>query len=86
MKNILSKQDILTLVKGKPPLISNYVKLEEQVQSNGFDLTLLEVSSIRSPGTIGITNADRVISGLEPYLVDSSGYFQSGRRLLRYYI
>jgi dUTP pyrophosphatase len=75
MKSILSKQDILNLVKSEPPLISNYVKLEDQVQSNGFDLTLMEVGLIRSPGTIGITNADRVISGLEPYLIDSRGFF-----------
>jgi dUTP pyrophosphatase len=75
MKTILSKQDILTLVAGKPPLVANYIKLEDQVQPNGVDLTVQEVAMIRSPGTIAITNSERVLSGLDPMLTDSKGFY-----------
>jgi dUTP pyrophosphatase len=75
MKTILSKQDILNLVGGNPPLIAECVKLEDQVQPNGFDLTLREIATIRSPGTIAISNNDRVLSGLDPIITDSKGFY-----------
>jgi dUTP pyrophosphatase len=75
LKTILSKQDILNLVNGNPPLVDSYIKLEDQVQPNGFDLTLREISIIRSPGTIAISNSDRVLSGLDPLMTDSYGFF-----------
>jgi dUTP pyrophosphatase len=75
MKTILSKQDILNLINGQPPLIAESVKLEDQVQPNGFDLTVLEIASVRSPGTIATSNSDRVLSGLEPLINDSRGFY-----------
>ena len=75
MKTILSKQDILNLISGARPLLSSYVKLEDQIQTNGFDLTVQEAAMIRSPGTMAISNTDRVISGLDPVITDSNGFF-----------
>jgi dUTP pyrophosphatase len=75
MKTILSKQNILDLIGGNPPLISSYIKLDDQVQPNGFDLTVREIAFIRSPGVIAISNAGRVISGLDPVITDSAGFF-----------
>lgn len=66
MKTILSKKDILALIQQKPPLVEDYVKLDEQLQPNGFDLTLREVASIQSQGKIGISNAQRLLSELNP--------------------
>jgi dUTP pyrophosphatase len=42
-ENRLVPQDILLLLQQKPPLVQDYVNLEDQVQPNGFDLTLKEV-------------------------------------------
>jgi dUTP pyrophosphatase len=75
MQTILSKEDILNLIKGTPPLISEFIKLEDQLQPNGFDLSLREVSFIRSPGTLAFSNAGRVLSGLDPVLIDSEAFY-----------
>ncbi len=62
MKTILSKRDIETFLQAKPPLIEGYVNLDEQLQPNGFDLTLGEVANLQSGGVIGLSNSQRVIS------------------------
>jgi dUTP pyrophosphatase len=66
MKNILSKNNILALIQQKPPLIESFVNLEEQLQPNGFDLTLKEVAMIQSVGQIAVSNKNRQISSLCP--------------------
>ncbi len=66
MKTILSKKDILALINQKPPLIEDYVNLQDQLQPNGFDLTLKEISMIQSGGQIAVSNALRMVSSLCP--------------------
>jgi dUTP pyrophosphatase len=66
MKTVLSKQDILKLIQQKPPLVENFVKLEDQLQPNGFDLTLKDVAMLQTGGQIGVSNTQRVISNLSP--------------------
>ena len=57
MKTILSKQDILDLnPSADTPLIEDYINLEDQLQPNGFDLTLQEVAMLQSGGRIGVSN------------------------------
>jgi len=70
MRTILSKQDIINLIQQKPSLIEEYVNLEEQLQPNGFDLTLREAAAIQTGGRIAVSNADRVISNLCPLAFD----------------
>jgi dUTP pyrophosphatase len=71
LRTILSKKDILALIQQKPPLVEDYLKLDDQVQPNGFDLTLREVAAIQSEGKIGISNAQRVLSDLAPLNFDN---------------
>jgi dUTP pyrophosphatase len=71
MRTVLSKQDILNLIHQKPPLVEQYLKLEDQLQPNGFDLTLREVGQIQTGGQIGVTNAQRTISGFTPLAFDA---------------
>lgn len=66
MKTVLSKQDILKLIQQKPPLVENFVKLEDQLQPNGFDLTLKDVAMLQTGGQIGVSNTQRVVSNLSP--------------------
>ena len=71
---VLSRKDILHLMEQKPPLMEGYISLEEQVQPNGIDLTLREIAMLQSAGTIGVSNSQRVISGLAPLVFDGLGY------------
>jgi len=72
LKTILSKNDIFKLISQKPPLIESYVALDEQLQPNGFDLTLKEVAMIQSGGQIAASNTQRQISSLRPLAFDGT--------------
>ncbi len=74
MGAVLSKQDIHRLLKQDPPLVEGYINLEEQVQPNGFDLTLREVAMLQSPGKITAKNSQRLVSDLAPLVFDGLGF------------
>jgi dUTP pyrophosphatase len=71
---VLSEKDIRRLINQKPPLVEGWVNLDEQVQANGFDLTLRDVSTMLSAGQIALTNQDRKLSGLSPLPFDDKGF------------
>ena len=70
----LSKADILNLINQKPPLVQDYVNLEEQVQPNGLDLTLREIAMMQTSGKIAKSNAERQLPELSPLVFDGLGY------------
>ena len=74
MTTVLTKWDIHRLLKQEPPLIEGYVNLEEQVQSNGFDLTLREVALLQSSGRIAVADNQRLVSDLAPLVFDGLGF------------
>jgi dUTP pyrophosphatase len=76
MKTILSKKDILALIQGRPPLIEEYINLADQLQPNGFDLTLGEIAGLQSEGVIGLSNTQRVISELSALTYDVEGFLE----------
>ena len=59
MTGTLSNQTIFSLINGSPPLIAEYLSLEEQIQPNGFDVTLSSVHTLDTPGRIGKEQNDR---------------------------
>ena len=69
---VLSGGDIRRLIERKPPLVEGWVDLDEQVQANGFDLTLRDVAVMQSAGRITADNRQRVISGLSPLVFDGT--------------
>jgi dUTP pyrophosphatase len=71
---VLSGNDIRRLLKASPPLVEGWLDLDEQVQANGFDLTLRDVSLMRSKGQITVDNRDRVVSWLSPLSFNAAGY------------
>jgi len=71
---VLSKQDIHRLLNEEPPIIEGWIDLEEQVQANGFDLTLREVALPQSVGRIAVANSQRVVSDLAPLVFDGLGF------------
>ena len=74
MAAILAKQDILELLQQQPPLVEGYIDLEQQVQPNGIDLTLREVALLQSPGTIAVSDSQRVVADLAPLVFDGLGF------------
>ena len=74
MTTVLSRHEIQGLLKQKPPLIEGYINLAEQLQPNGFDLTLCEIALLQSPGQIAISNSQRLVSELAPLTFDGLGF------------
>jgi dUTP pyrophosphatase len=74
MRTILSKQNISDLIHQTPPLIEDYLNLEDQLQPNGFDLTLREVAMLQSGGQIGVSNTQRMVSSLTPRVFDGQDF------------
>ncbi len=71
---VLSSQDIQQLLKQEPPLVEGWIDLEEQVQTNGFDLTLREVALLQSAGEITVMNSQRLVSDLASLVFDGLGF------------
>ena len=71
--SVLSGKDIRYLIKQDPPLVEGWIDLDEQVQANGFDLTLRDVAVPQSAGSITADNSQRVISDLSPLVFDGMG-------------
>jgi dUTP pyrophosphatase len=83
---VLSGNDIRRLIKQQPPLIEGWVNLDEQVQPNGFELTLRDVSRYLSAGQIALTNQDRRLSNISPLAFDDNGFIMltAGAYLITY--
>ena len=60
--NPLDKDSIEGLIQGPCPLIKEFLSLENQLQPNGFDITLREVGCMSSAGSIGAATSDRALS------------------------
>ncbi|MFC1937196.1 deoxyuridine 5'-triphosphate nucleotidohydrolase [Chloroflexota bacterium] len=73
MSVVLSARDIRRLLQQQPPLLEGWVDLDEQVQPNGFDLTLREVAMLQSAGKIGFSNSERLLPNLAPLVFDGLG-------------
>ena len=60
--NALDRASIGEKVTGTPPLVEAYLSLDEQLQPNGFDLTLREVNRLVSAGYVGRGTEQRGLS------------------------
>lgn len=74
MSAVLSQHDIYRLLEREPPLIEGYLNLDEQVQPNGFDLTLREIALLESSGKIAISDTERRLPNLAPLAFDGLGF------------
>src|SRR4051794_36957327 len=55
----LGRETLLGLIHGERPLIAGYHSIEDQLQPNGFDLSVAEIGEFVNGGAIGQTNASR---------------------------
>ena len=72
--NPLNREEITRLLERNPPLIEGYVSLESQLQPNGFDLSLQDVSVFETPGVMGSADADRVLADTSLIAYDADGW------------
>lgn len=72
---VLSREQLRALIDSpERSLITGLVDVDSQIQPNGVDLTLREISRHVGRGTIGVDNADRVLPDLEPVPFDEEGW------------
>ena len=69
----LDRDSISELLRGTPPLIEGYSQLSQQLQPNGFDLTLKGVSIYSTPGYLGRLPHQREVSSVEEISGDDEG-------------
>ena len=70
---VLSGKDIRRLIESESPLIEGWINLDEQVQTNGFDLTLRDIAVPQSAGNIPVANDIRILPDLSPLVFDGMG-------------
>ena len=74
MTSALSREDIIELLDQDPPIVQGLRSPQEQIQPNGIDLTIKEISLFNSSGILGLNNDVRVLSSTSPLIFDSTGY------------
>lgn len=74
MTTVLTKSDIHRLLAQEPPLVEGYIDLDQQVQANGFDLTLREIALPQTAGRITTSDQQRAVSDLAPLVYNGLGF------------
>jgi dUTP pyrophosphatase len=70
----LGREELLARIEAEPPLISGYHSLDDQLQPNGFDLSVAEIGTLAGRATIGHANADRVLPDVQTMGFDADGW------------
>ena len=74
--NPLDRESIGKLIHNTPPLLEDFRSLEQQLQPNGFDLSLRQVNALASPGSIGAEPDQRELSELESLHFEPDGWLK----------
>lgn len=72
----LSREQLRVLIDSDRPLVLDFIDIESQLQPNGIDLTLREISRFAGAGTIGVRAEDRVLPNLEALSFDEDGWIR----------
>ena len=82
----LDRESIGDLLMVKPPLIEEYISLHDQLQPNGFDLTLRDVQTMTSAGSMGDGPDQRELPDTVPVPFGPGGWtdLQPGPYLLTF--
>ena len=74
MSPVLSKKDLRKLIENQPPLFEGFLDLQQQLQPNGFDMTLRDTAALQAAGQMGADNRDRQLPALQPLAFDAQGW------------
>ena len=72
----LGRENLLALIQGARPLITGYHSIEDQLQPNGFDLSVAEVGEFTNGGAIGRTNASRSLPDVRSLPFDDTAWLE----------
>jgi dUTP pyrophosphatase len=75
---VLGRESLHARIVGPRPLVSGYPSLEDQLQPNGFDLSLAEIGCFRGAGAIARSNVQRSLPEVEPLPFDADGWVTLG--------
>jgi len=83
---ILTRNEILELLKSSPPLIEGLIDVNKQLQPAGVDLTVKEIFTFASCGKIDFTNQERKLSELKliPFNDNNWVFLKPGFYLIKY--
>jgi dUTP pyrophosphatase len=70
----LGREQLLALIQGARPLISGYHSIDDQLQPNGFDLSVAEVGEFTNGGVLGRSNTSRALPDVRPLPFDDAGW------------
>jgi dUTP pyrophosphatase len=70
----LNREQLRGLITGTQGLVRDFRSLEDQLQPNGFDLTLAQIFRHEGRGTVGIDNSQRVLPDLVEVPFDAAGF------------
>ena len=73
---VLGREAIMELIGEAPSLLGEFLSLEDQLQPNGFDLTLRDVRELTTPGSMGQQAEQRVVSETGPLDFDQQGWLR----------
>ena len=74
--NPLDRESIGKLIHSTPALVEDFRSLEQQLQPNGFDLSLRQVSALATSGSIGAESDQRELSELESLQFGPDGWLK----------
>lgn len=63
---MLNKSEILTRIATNPPMVTDLIDLNTQIQPAGLDLTIKNIFSWKSSGTLDFDNSQRILSEKHP--------------------
>ena len=71
---MLDRGSIINLVQNSPPLLAGFPSLDQQLQPNGFELTLCQVARLTSAGYMGNGLDQRGLSDTQLLEFDGPGW------------
>ncbi|MCS5669253.1 MAG: deoxyuridine 5'-triphosphate nucleotidohydrolase [Dehalococcoidia bacterium] len=72
----LNRDSIEHMIEGSPPLLEDFLSLEVQLQPNGFDMTVRDISRLTNSGAVGVEESSRVLSETEVMEFGSDGWLK----------
>lgn len=76
MNGVLSRTEILHLMRREPPLVEGCLSLDEQLQPNGMDLTVRDIAMLETAGQIGAANSERQLPALASLVFNGLGFME----------
>ena len=71
---VLGREALRRRILSERPLVTDWLHLDDQLQPNGFDLTLRDIGSFAGAGTIAADNAGRRLPDVRPLPFGEDGF------------